>query len=67
MDLHTALYAHDAMHVEPGLTRADVKERFTNLGVDIITLDRAAFQKYVNADFANSMAIGKAANIVINE
>lgn len=49
------------------LTRADVKERFAGLGVDIITLDRAAFQKYVNDDFANSMAIGKAANIVINE
>ncbi len=49
------------------LTRPDVKERFAGLGVDIITLDRGDFQKYVNADFANSMAIGKAANIVINE
>jgi tripartite-type tricarboxylate transporter receptor subunit TctC len=49
------------------LSRPEVKERFASLGVDIITLDRSAFQKYVNADFANSMAIGKAANIVINE
>ena len=53
--------------LKQALTRPDVKERFANLGVDIITLDRPAFQKYVNADFANSSAIGKAANIVINE
>ncbi len=44
-----------------------VKERFDNLGVDIITLDRKAFQEYVNKDFRNSQEIGKAANIVINE
>ena len=49
------------------LTRADVKERFAGLGVDIITVDRATFQQDVNKDFANSQAIGKAANIVINE
>lgn len=49
------------------LRRPEVKERFAGLGVDIITLDRKAFQQYVNDDFANSMAIGKAANIVINE
>jgi tripartite-type tricarboxylate transporter receptor subunit TctC len=44
-----------------------VKERFATLGVDIITLDRAAFQDYVNKDFRASQEIGKAANIVINE
>ena len=53
--------------LQQALTRSEVKERFAGLGVDIITLDRAAFQKYVNEDFANSMAIGRAANIVINE
>jgi len=53
--------------LKQALARPDVKERFAGLGVDIITLDRADFQKYVNNDFANSMAIGKAANIVINE
>ena len=53
--------------LKQALTRPEVKERFAGLGVDIITLDRAAFQKYVNDDFANSLAIGKAANIVINE
>ena len=53
--------------LQQALTRPEVKERFSNLGVDIITLDRAAFQTYVNTDFANSLAIGKAANIVINE
>lgn len=49
------------------LTRPEVKERFDGLGVDIITVDRATFQQDVNKDFANSQAIGKAANIVINE
>ena len=44
-----------------------VRERFAGLGVDIITLDRAAFQQYVIRDYANSVAIGKAANIIINE
>lgn len=53
--------------LKQALTRPEVKERFANLGVDIIGLDRAAFQQYVNKDFANSQAIGKAANIVINE
>lgn len=49
------------------LARPDVKQRFSDLGVDIITVDRATFQQDVNKDFANSQAIGKAANIVINE
>ena len=49
------------------LTRPEVKERFEGLGVDIITVDRATFQNDVSKDFANSQAIGKAANIVINE
>jgi len=53
--------------LKQALSRPEVKERFANLGVDIITLDRPAFQKYVNEDYANSLAIGKAANIVINE
>ena len=53
--------------LQQALMRPEVKERFSNLGVDIITMDRAAFQTYVNTDFENSMAIGKAANIVINE
>ncbi len=53
--------------LKQALARPEVKERFAGLGVDIITLDRATFQQYVNDDFANSMAIGKAANIVINE
>lgn len=53
--------------LKQALTRPEVKERFAGLGVDIITLDRAGFQQYVNNDYANSMAIGKAANIVINE
>jgi hypothetical protein len=44
-----------------------VQERFSSLGVDIMNLDRAAFQQYVNRDFATSKAIGKAANIVINQ
>ncbi len=49
------------------LAQTAVKERFANLGVDIITLNRADFQQYVNKDFANSRAIGKAANVMINE
>jgi hypothetical protein len=32
-----------------------------------MTLDRAAFTEHVAKDFATSMAIGKAANIVINQ
>ncbi len=53
--------------LKQALTQPGVKERFANLGVDILMLDRSAFQQYVNKDFANSRAIGKAANIVINE
>lgn len=32
-----------------------------------MNLDRAAFTQYVAKDFARAMAIGKAANIVINQ
>ena len=53
--------------LQQALTTTLVKARFDNLGVDIITLDRAAFQAYVDKDFHASQAIGKAANIVINE
>ena len=44
-----------------------MQERFSSLGVQIMTLDRAAFEQYVSKDFATSKAIGKAANIVINQ
>lgn len=49
------------------LERASVKERFAGLGVEIIPLDRAAFQEYVKKDYTTNQAIGKSANIVINK
>lgn len=49
------------------LERDSVKERFAGLGVEIIPLDRAAFQEYVNKDYNTNKEIGKAANIVINQ
>ena len=49
------------------MERASVKERFAGLGVEIIPLDRAAFQEYVIKDFTTNQAIGKAANITINQ
>lgn len=48
------------------LARDSVKERFTALGVEIIPMDRAAFQEYVKKDYDTNKAIGKAANIVLN-
>ncbi|MFY9138207.1 Bug family tripartite tricarboxylate transporter substrate binding protein [Zwartia sp.] len=48
------------------LARDSVKDRFTALGVEIITLDRAAFQEYVIKDYNTNKEIGKAANIVLN-
>lgn len=48
------------------MERASVKERFAGLGVEIIPLDRAAFQEYVIKDFSTNQAIGKAANITLN-
>jgi tripartite-type tricarboxylate transporter receptor subunit TctC len=48
------------------LERDSVKERFTALGVEIIPMDRAAFQEYVKKDYETNKAIGKAANIVLN-
>ena len=53
--------------LKQALATTAVKERFKSLGVDIMTLDRAAFTQYVAKDFATSKAIGKAANIVINQ
>jgi hypothetical protein len=53
--------------LKQALETTAVKERFKSLGVDIMSLDRAAFTDYVNKDFATSKAIGKAANIVINQ
>jgi len=53
--------------LKQALSQKAVQERFSSLGVDIMNLDRAAFQQYVNRDFATSKAIGKAANIVINQ
>lgn len=49
------------------LERDSVKERFNALGVEIIPLDRAAFQEYVKKDYTTNQEIGKAANIVINQ
>lgn len=49
------------------LERASVKERFASLGVEIIPLDRAAFQEYVIKDYKTNQGIGKSANIVINK
>ena len=48
------------------LERDSVKERFTALGVEIIPMDRAAFQEYVIKDYNTNKEIGKAANIVLN-
>jgi tripartite-type tricarboxylate transporter receptor subunit TctC len=48
------------------LERDSVKERFTALGVEIIPMDRAAFQEYVKKDYDTNKEIGKAANIVLN-
>lgn len=56
-----------AAALKQALATTAVKERFTSLGVDIMNLDSAAFTLYVAKDFATSMAIGKAANIVINQ
>jgi len=53
--------------LKQALATEQVKQRFDSLGVDIITLDRPAFQTYVNKDFRDSQEIGRAANIVINE
>jgi tripartite-type tricarboxylate transporter receptor subunit TctC len=49
------------------LERDSVKERFTALGVEIIPMDRAAFQEYVKKDYDTNKEIGKAANIVLNQ
>ena len=56
-----------AAALKQALATTVVKERFKGLGVEIMTLDRAAFTEHVSKDFATSMAIGKAANIVINQ
>ena len=48
------------------MERDSVKQRFDGLGVEIIPLDRAAFQEYVKKDFTTNQAIGKAANISLN-
>lgn len=48
------------------MQRKDVRDRFEALGVEILQMDQPAFQTFVNRDFANSRAIGKAANISIN-
>ncbi len=48
------------------LERDSVKERFKALGVEIIPMDRAAFQEYVKKDYNSNKEIGKAANIVLN-
>ena len=53
--------------LKQALSQKAVQERFSSLGVEIMTLDRAAFEQYVAKDFATSKAIGKAANIVINQ
>ena len=53
--------------LKQALSEKTVQQRFSSLGVDIMTLDRAAFEQYVAKDFATSKAIGKAANIVINQ
>ena len=53
--------------LKQALATTVVKERFKSLGVEIMNLDRAAFTGHVAKDFATSMAIGKAANIVINQ
>lgn len=48
------------------MERDSVKQRFDGLGVEIIPLDRAAFQEYVKNDFTTNKALGKAANITLN-
>ena len=53
--------------LKQALSQVAVQERFKSLGVDIMTIDRTAFDQYVNKDFAISRAIGQAANIVINQ
>jgi tripartite-type tricarboxylate transporter receptor subunit TctC len=53
--------------LKQALSQKSVQERFSSLGVEIMTLDRAAFAQYVSKDFETSKAIGKAANIVINQ
>ena len=48
------------------MERDSVKQRFDGLGVEIIPLDRAAFQEYVKNDFTTNKSLGKAANITLN-
>lgn len=48
------------------MQRKDVRDRFQSLGVEILDMDQPSFQAFVNRDFANSRAIGKAANVSIN-
>lgn len=48
------------------MQRKDVREKFQSLGVEILEMSQPEFQQFVNDDFANSRAIGKAANVSIN-
>lgn len=47
------------------MQRPEIQEKFKALGVEILNMDQQTFQNYVNKDFANSQAVGKAANIQI--
>lgn len=48
------------------MQRKDVRDKFQSLGVEILDMSQPDFQAFVNRDFENSRAIGKAANVSIN-
>jgi tripartite-type tricarboxylate transporter receptor subunit TctC len=52
--------------LKQAMQRPEIKKQFESLGVEILNMDQAEFQTYVNNDFANSQAVGKAANIKIS-
>jgi tripartite-type tricarboxylate transporter receptor subunit TctC len=52
--------------LKQAMQRPEIKKQFESLGVEILNMNQAEFQTYVNNDFANSQAVGKAANIKIS-
>jgi tripartite-type tricarboxylate transporter receptor subunit TctC len=52
--------------LKQAMQRPEIRKQFESLGVEILNMDQAEFQNYVNKDFANSQAVGKAANIQLN-
>lgn len=51
--------------LKQAMQRPEIRKKFESLGVELLNMDQAEFQNYVNKDFANSQAVGKAANIQI--